>query len=95
MSDKIPRLPDQYLDNIKELTLKHRRQTNCKTCYNRGYLGTTQDNLLVPCSKCVPTDELMDDWRKFVRETPALAELYGDYFEAEDEADTEDEASAT
>jgi hypothetical protein len=91
MSDATPRLPDQYLDTAKDLARKHRRPVNCKTCYSRGYLGTSQQNLLVPCSKCVATDELMEDWRKLVRETPELAELYGDYFDAQDEEEEQDE----
>ena len=89
--EEIPRLPDEYLVRAKELALEHRNDSNCKLCYKRGYQGVNQNNLLVPCSKCVDNDGLMESWRTYVRETPELKELYGDYFEAEVEEGEEGE----
>lgn len=84
--EEVPRLPDEHLIRAKELVLENRTKSNCKTCYDRGYRGVNQNNMLVYCYKCVDNDALMQAWRTYVRETPALKEIYGDYFE-EDEAE--------
>lgn len=83
--DKVPKLPDEHLDKAKEMVLRHRRRSNCKACYDRGYQGINEVNMLVTCAKCVDGEALMVEWRAYVRETPALVEMYGDYFEEEEE----------
>ena len=90
--EDVPRLPDQYLDKAKEMALKHRNKDNCKACYDRGYQGINQLNLLVTCHKCVDSESLTAEWRSFVHDTPELAEMYGDYFDEEEE-DGEEEDS--
>lgn len=90
--EEIPRLPDQYLEKAREMVAKHKTKKNCKRCYDRGYLGVDQHNLLIPCAKCVAGDALIEEWRQFVRDTPELSQLYGDYFE-EDEAEEQEETS--
>ena len=87
--EEIPRLPDQYLENAREMVIKHKVRKNCKRCYDRGYLGVDQDNLLVPCAKCVDGEALLTEWRQFVRDTPELSQLYGDYFEEQPEEEGE------
>lgn len=82
--EEIPRLPDQYLAKAREMAAKHKAKKNCKRCYDRGYLGVDQHNLLIPCAKCVAGDALIQEWRQFVRDTPELFELYGTYFEEEE-----------
>ena len=90
--EEIPRLPDEHLARAKELALEHRNDSNCKACFKRGYQGVNQNNLLVPCHKCVDNDALMRAWRAYVQETPELRELYGDYFEEEEGEEEEEEA---
>ncbi len=90
MSEKIPRLPDEHLGRAREIVGQKRTKQKCKVCYDRGYIGTNQDNMLVPCSKCVDVDGVMEGWRAYVAETPALKELYGDYFEDEEEESTDE-----
>mgnify|MGYP001563970218 CR=1 FL=1 len=85
--DSLPRLPDEHLTKARELAASNRKSTNCKRCYNRGYQGVDQDNMLVLCPKCVDVEEVGKLWRDYVRETPALKELYGDYFEDPEEED--------
>ena len=85
MSEKIPCLPDEHLGRAREIVAEKRTKQKCKVCYDRGYIGTNQDNMLVPCSKCVDVEGVMEGWRAYVAETPALKELYGDYFEDEKE----------
>ena len=85
MSEKIPRLPDAHLDEARRIIAAHRTKKNCKSCYDRGYVGTNQDNMLVPCSKCVDGDAVMEAWRTYVRQDEELSALYGDYFEEEED----------
>tara|TARA_B100000029_G_scaffold66761_1_gene59629 strand:+ start:408 stop:680 length:273 start_codon:yes stop_codon:yes gene_type:complete len=86
--EKLPRLPDEHLKRAKEMVARNRKGGRCKLCYDRGYQGISQDNMLVPCSKCVDTDAVLKEWKAFVQATPELAELYGDYY-AEDEEEKE------
>ena len=88
--EEIARLPDAHLARAKEIVAEHRTKKRCKSCYDRGYIGYNQNNMLVPCGKCVDTEAVMDAWRTYVRETAALAELYGDYFEADEEESQEE-----
>lgn len=88
--ESLPRLPDQYLGRAKGMILKHRRRKSCKTCFDRGYLGVNQDNMLVPCNKCVDDDALMQEWKAYVTATPELEELYGEYYTS-DESEREEE----
>ncbi len=89
--DDVPKLPDQYVPIAKEMALKHRTKKKCKTCYDRGYQGINQLNLLITCHKCVDLDAVVEEWRVFVKDTPELVEMYGDYFEAQEEDGEEGE----
>jgi len=84
MSEKIPRLPDAHLKNARELIAANRNKKKCKVCYDRGFVGTNQDNMLVPCGKCVDSEAVMKAWRDYVRGNEELSALYGDYFEEEE-----------
>ena len=83
--ESIPRLPDAHLAQAKLIVAGQRQKKRCRYCYDRGYVGTNQDNMLVPCARCVDSDAVMAAWRAYVRETPELAALYGDYFERDEE----------
>ena len=85
MSDKVPMLPDKHLDSAKIIIKENRSKTQCKTCYDRGFIGTNQDNMIVPCNKCVEVEAVMVRWRKYVREDEELTALYGDYFEEDED----------
>lgn len=95
--EEIPRLPDQYLEKAREMAAKHKAKKNCKRCYDRGYLGVDQHNLLIPCPKCVAGDALIGEWRQFVRDTPELFQLYGTYFDEEEKeaGESEQESQAS
>ena len=82
--EDVPRLPDQYLEKAREMADRHRIKSKCKSCYDRGYQGINQLNMLVTCHKCVDGDALMEEWRALIRDTPELSEMYGDYFEEEE-----------
>ena len=83
--DDVPRLPDEHLEKAKEMVSRHRTKKNCKSCFDRGYQGINQLNLLITCHKCVDGDAVTEEWQAHVRNTPELAETYGDYFESEEE----------
>jgi hypothetical protein len=85
-----PRLPDTHLEKAKDLALQHRRTSKCKVCYDRGYQGADEHNMLVLCPKCVDSESVIKDWRQYVRDTPELVQLYGDYFEDEEEDEGEE-----
>ena len=89
--ESIPRLPEEHLAQAKLIVAGQRKRKRCRYCYDRGYVGTNQDNMLIPCSRCVDSDAVMEAWRAYVRETPELAALYGDYFET-DEEEAQEEA---
>lgn len=98
--EDVPRLSDEHLEKAKEIISRHRKKKSCNKCYNRGYQGIDQLNMAVICYKCVDGDAVTAEWQTFVKETPALAEAYGDYFDSDEdeEAATEDQgkrASAT
>jgi hypothetical protein len=91
MSEKIPRLPHAHLGKAREIITESRNKNNCKICYDRGYWGTNQDNMLVPCGKCVDSEAVMKAWRSYVSENEELSALYGDYFEDEEGEEEEGE----
>lgn len=91
MSEKIPRLPDSHLANARALIAENRTKKKCKVCYDRGFVGTNQDNMLVPCGKCVDSEAVMKAWRGYVRDNEELSALYGDYFEEEEQEGEEAE----
>lgn len=85
--DRPPRLPDEHLARARQMVARHQIASTCKLCYGRGYRGVNQHNMLTPCSKCVDTDALQEAWKAYVRETPELVALYGDFFEDEEETE--------
>lgn len=97
--DDVPKLSDEHLEKAKEMLSGHRTKKNCKSCYDRGYQGINQMNMVIPCHKCVDVDEVTKQWQAYVRDTAELAEAYGDYFESDEEeeggAGDEDRAQAT
>ena len=83
--EDVPKLPDEHMEKAKEMISRHRTKKNCKRCYDRGYQGINQLNMVITCHKCVDEDKVTQEWQAYVRDTPALAEIYGDYFESEEE----------
>jgi hypothetical protein len=82
------RLSEPHLDEAKRMVLRHRRKNKCNKCFDRGYTGVTDDNMLVPCTHCIHNDALMDEWRAYVKKHPELVELYGDSLDDKENAPT-------
>ena len=87
--EDVPKLTEEHLEKAKEIISRHRTKKNCNRCYNRGYQGVNQLNMAITCYKCVDEDKVTEEWQAYVRDTPELAQAYGDYFES-DEADEQE-----
>ena len=75
------RLDEKHLEKAKEIALNNRKKKSCNKCYDRGYIGVTEENLLVLCTKCVDMEKAMDDWKNYVAQFPDLKEHFKDLFE--------------
>ncbi|MDA0334344.1 MAG: hypothetical protein O2782_04185 [bacterium] len=93
--EDVPKLPDEHLEKAKEMISRHRTKKNCKRCYDRGYQGINQLNMVITCHRCVDEDKVTQEWQAYVRDTPALSEIYGDYFESAEEATDEEKPEPT
>lgn len=84
-------LAEEHLEKAKEIVLKNRKKKSCNKCYDRGYLGVTQENTLVICTKCVDIDKSMDEWKEYVSQDPQLKEDFKELFEEENTETAEGE----
>jgi hypothetical protein len=78
------KLDEQHLEKAKEIVLKHRTRKSCNKCYDRGYIGVNEHNLLITCQKCVDSDASMEEWKEYVKDYPELVEYFQELFEEED-----------
>ena len=83
------KLPDEHLQKAIEIAQNNRIKKNCKVCYDRGYIGTTEENLLVICHKCVDLDKSMEDWKKYIKTVPELMEHFQSLFEEDNKENQE------
>ncbi len=81
MKKEIKRLPDIHLGKAKEMVLRHRKKKKCNKCFDRGYTGITEDNMIIPCNHCVDNDTVFKEWKEYVKGSEELTELYGDSLE--------------
>jgi hypothetical protein len=85
------RLDDIHLEKAKEIAGKNRIKKNCNVCYERGYIGVTEQNLLFLCHKCVDLDKAMQEWKNYLEDFPDLKEHFKELFEEEEQNDDEGE----
>jgi hypothetical protein len=79
------KLDDKHLEKAKEITLSARKRKSCKNCYDRGYIGINEQNMVVLCHKCVDADKATADWKEYVLANEDLKEHYGEFFDEEEE----------
>ena len=79
------RLPDEHLEKVRDFAVNNRTKKKCKTCYDRGYIGVTEENLLVPCTKCVDMEKVEGLWKDYVKSVPELFEHFKELFEEDNE----------
>ena len=89
-------LDEKHLDEAKKIALKHRRKKSCNHCYDRGWIGVNDQNLLIICTKCVEMEPAMEDWKTYVSGHDDLKEHFSELFEEKPiEEDKEQEKEIT
>jgi hypothetical protein len=83
MKKEIKRLADEHLAEAKKMIGKHKKKKNCKKCFDRGYVGVNEENMLIPCLHCMDSKALFAEWKQYVDARPDLKEIYGDSLEEE------------
>jgi hypothetical protein len=81
------RLDDKHLEKAKEFVRDNRIKKRCDNCYDRGYIGVNEQNLLIPCHKCVDLEKVMEDWKNYVADLKELREEFSDLFEEDETAE--------
>ena len=84
-------LEEKHLDEAKQIALKHRKRKSCDTCYDRGWIGVNEQNLLIICTKCVDMDAAMEDWKTYVSGHADLKEHFAELFEEKPAGEEEKE----
>jgi hypothetical protein len=74
-------LDEKHLDEAKKIAHDHRKKKRCDDCYDRGWIGVSEQNLLVLCTRCVDMDAAMDEWKKYVVNHEELKEHFSELFE--------------
>ena len=87
------KLDDIHLEAARQIAQKHRKKKSCDQCYDRGWIGVSEQNLLVLCTKCVDMDAAMEDWKQYVTEHEELKEHFSELFE-EKAIDSEESKAA-
>lgn len=75
------KLDEKHLDVAKQIAKEHRRKKSCDNCYDRGWIGVSEQNLLVLCTRCVEMDAAMEAWKAYVNEHEDLKEHFSELFE--------------
>lgn len=86
------KLDDIHLEAAQQIARKNRRKKSCDNCYDRGWIGVSEQNLLVLCTKCVDMDAAMEEWKEYVAGKEELKEHFSELF---DEKETEADESKT
>ena len=74
-------LEEKHLEAAKEIAQRNRHKKSCDHCYDRGWIGVSEQNLLVLCPKCVDIDKAMEEWKNYVSENEDLKEHFSELFE--------------
>ncbi|MCF7913210.1 MAG: hypothetical protein K9M99_11820 [Candidatus Cloacimonetes bacterium] len=80
-------LEEKHLDVVKEIAVRNRTKQRCDRCYDRGYIGVSQENLLVLCPKCVDMEKAQAEWKDYVSQHEDLMEHFADLFKEEETGD--------
>ena len=85
------KLDEKHLEAAKKIALDNRKKKRCDECYDRGWIGVSEENLLVLCTRCVDMDAAMVEWKKYVGEHEELKEHFAELFEEAPEEAVESE----
>ncbi|MDP2172925.1 MAG: hypothetical protein Q8M98_06255 [Candidatus Cloacimonadaceae bacterium] len=75
------KLDEIHLEAAQLIAAKHRVKKSCGNCYDRGWIGVSEQNLLVLCTRCVDMEKAVDDWKTYVTEHDDLKEHFSELFE--------------
>ncbi len=84
------KLEEKHLEAAQAIAARNRTKKSCDHCYDRGWIGVSEQNMLVLCTRCVDMDKSMDEWKQYVMEHEDLKEHYGDLFEEKELEETEE-----
>jgi len=84
------RLAEEHQKKAIDIINSHRKKKKCNVCYDRGYIGYTPENLVIPCHKCVDEEAIMKDWKEYVARIPELREFYHEMFEETEDRESSD-----
>jgi len=84
-------LEEKHLDVAKKIAEDHRKKKRCDECYDRGWIGVSEQNLLVLCTRCVDMDTAMEEWKKYVSENEELKKHFAELFEEHEEQEVAEE----
>ncbi len=85
------KLEEKHLEAAQAIARKHRQKKSCDNCYDRGWIGTTEQNLVVLCTRCVDMDAAMEDWKAYVSANEDLKEHFSELFEEKPIEEEEEE----
>ncbi len=77
-------LEEKHLEAAKEFAAESRIKKSCKKCFDRGWIGTNQENLLIICPKCVDKEKSFAKWKEYCEGIPELYEHFKESFEEEE-----------
>jgi hypothetical protein len=89
------KLAEEHQNKAIEIIERHKLKKTCNVCYDRGYVGHTLENLVIPCHKCVDNEAIMKEWKEYVAQVPELREFYHEMFEEEHDDEEAEKDSET
>ncbi|HNX37085.1 MAG TPA: hypothetical protein PL124_03230 [Candidatus Cloacimonadota bacterium] len=81
------KLADNHLEAAQKIAATNRKKKSCGDCYDRGWIGLTEQNLLVLCTRCVDMEKAMADWKEYVSGHEDLKEHFAELFEEKESAE--------
>ena len=75
------KLDDKHLEAAQAIAEKHRTKKRCDNCYDRGWIGINDQNMLVLCTRCIDMDAAMEEWKAYVIQHEELKEHFSELFE--------------
>ncbi len=87
------KLDDIHLEAAQKIAAKHRKKKSCGNCYDRGWIGVSEQNMLVLCTRCVDMETAIEEWKGYVSEHEELKEHFSELFEEKEVSEEDKEAT--
>lgn len=75
------KLDDTHLEAAQAIAIRNRVKKSCDSCYDRGWIGVSEQNLLVLCTRCVDMEKAIEEWKAYVNDHEDLKEHFAELFE--------------